>query len=216
LIVNSTLKPGEKVRGKELASALGVSRTPVREALRRLEDEGLVKSIRFVYAERREPTSGLEPLPAHSFTPWAVRVRRRVTRSRARKGATMKGDEFIAEVRNLAELANNEEAESAIRATLQTLKERLAGNEPSHLAAQLPPEIASYVDGNGDGESFSVDEFYERVAQKEGVDHDKAVKHARAVATVLQTAVTGGEVDDVRSQLGNEYGELFGQPGASA
>jgi hypothetical protein len=28
--------------------------------------------------------------------------------------------------------------------------------------------------------------------------------------------VTGGEVDDVRSQLGNEYGELFGQPGASA
>ena len=128
----------------------------------------------------------------------------------------MKGDEFIAEVRNLAELGNNEEAERAIQATLQTLKERLAGNEPSHLAAQLPPEIASYVDGNGDGESFSVDEFYDRVAQKEGVDHDKAVKHARAVATVLQTAVTGGEVDDVRSQLGNEYGELFGQPGASA
>ena len=131
-------------------------------------------------------------------------------------GVTMKGDEFIAEVRNLAELGNNEEAERAIRATLEMLKERLAGNEPSNLAAQLPPEIARCVDGDGGGESFSVDEFYDRVAQKEGVDHDEGVKHARAVATVVQTAVTGGEVDDVRSQLGNEYEELFGQPGASA
>jgi uncharacterized protein (DUF2267 family) len=103
----------------------------------------------------------------------------------------MKGEQFIAEVRNLAELANDEEAEKATRATLETLRERLAGNEPSNLAAQLPPEVASYVEGSGSGEPFSVDEFYDRVAQKEGVDHDEAVKHARAVATVVQTAVTG-------------------------
>jgi uncharacterized protein (DUF2267 family) len=128
----------------------------------------------------------------------------------------MKGDEFIAEVRNLAELDSNEEAEKASRATLETLRERLAGNEPSNLAAQLPPEIAPYAEGDGGGESFSVDEFYERVAEKEGVGHDEAIRHARAVATVLQMAVTGGEIDDVRSQLGNEYEELFGQPGASA
>lgn len=128
----------------------------------------------------------------------------------------MKGDQFIAEVRNLAELANNEEAEKATRATLETLRERLAGNEPSNLAAQLPPEIASYVEGSGSGDPFSVHEFYDRVAQKEGVGRDEAIRHARAVATVIQTAVTGGEVDDVRSQLGDEYEELFGQPGASA
>ncbi len=128
----------------------------------------------------------------------------------------MKGDQFISEVRNLAEVDSKEEAEKATRATLETLKERLAGNEPSNLAAQLPPEIASYLDGEGGRESFSVDEFYERVAQREGVSQDEAVKHTRAVATVVQTAVTGGEVDDVRSQLGNEYEELFGQPGASA
>jgi uncharacterized protein (DUF2267 family) len=128
----------------------------------------------------------------------------------------MKGDEFIAEVRNLAELDSNEEAEKAIRATLETLRERLAGNEPSNLAAQLPPEIAPYAEGDGGRESFFVDEFYERVAEKEGVGHDEAIRHARAVATVLQAAVTGGEIDDVRSQLGNEYEELFGQPGASA
>jgi uncharacterized protein (DUF2267 family) len=128
----------------------------------------------------------------------------------------VKGDQFISEVRNLAEVDSKEEAEKATSATLETLKERLAGNEPSNLAAQLPPEIAPYLDGEGGRESFSVDEFYERVAQREGVSQDEAVKHARAVATVVQTAVTGGEVDDVRSQLGNDYEELFGQPGASA
>jgi len=41
-IVRGTLQPGETLRDQDLAVALGVSRTPVREALRRLEDEGLV------------------------------------------------------------------------------------------------------------------------------------------------------------------------------
>jgi uncharacterized protein (DUF2267 family) len=85
----------------------------------------------------------------------------------ARKGVFMRGGEFIAEVRNLAELDSSEEAERATRATLETLRERLAGNEPSNLAAQLPPEIAPYADGDGGGESFSVAEFYERVAERE-------------------------------------------------
>ena len=127
----------------------------------------------------------------------------------------MKGEQFIAEVRNLAELDTNEDAQKAIRSTLETLKERLAGNEPSNLAAQLPPEIAAYVEGEGGREAFSVQEFYERVAEKEGTNSGEALKHARAVATVLQTAVTGGELEDVRSQLGNDYEELFGQSGSS-
>lgn len=43
-IMEGVLSPGEKVVDKELALHLGVSRTPVREALRRLEDKGLVES----------------------------------------------------------------------------------------------------------------------------------------------------------------------------
>jgi uncharacterized protein (DUF2267 family) len=61
-----------------------------------------------------------------------------------------------------------------------------------------------------------VQEFYERVAEKESANSEEAVKHARAVATVRQTAVTGGELEDLRSQLGNDYKELFGQSGSSA
>ncbi len=41
-IIRLELEPGEKVNDQELAKQFNVSRTPVREALRRLEDEELV------------------------------------------------------------------------------------------------------------------------------------------------------------------------------
>jgi DNA-binding GntR family transcriptional regulator len=43
-IVDGTLAPGEQLKDGELAAWLGVSRTPVREALLRLADSGLVES----------------------------------------------------------------------------------------------------------------------------------------------------------------------------
>jgi len=43
-IIAGTLKPGETLRDQEIARVLGISRTPVREALRRLEDEGFVET----------------------------------------------------------------------------------------------------------------------------------------------------------------------------
>ncbi|WP_027483090.1 GntR family transcriptional regulator [Deinococcus pimensis] len=43
-IINGTLAPEEPLRDQDIAEQLGVSRTPVREALRRLEDEGLVET----------------------------------------------------------------------------------------------------------------------------------------------------------------------------
>jgi DNA-binding GntR family transcriptional regulator len=42
-IIDGTLFPGEKLNDTELAEALGVSRTPVRESLQLLESQGLVK-----------------------------------------------------------------------------------------------------------------------------------------------------------------------------
>ncbi|REB06499.1 GntR family transcriptional regulator [Sporosarcina sp. BI001-red] len=42
-IIDGTLKPGEKLIDSELAQALGVSRTPIRESLQLLEVQGFVK-----------------------------------------------------------------------------------------------------------------------------------------------------------------------------
>ena len=42
-IVNGTLEPGEDLHDEELCGWLGLSRTPVRDALSRLRDEGLVE-----------------------------------------------------------------------------------------------------------------------------------------------------------------------------
>jgi len=41
-IIHLELKPGERINDKALAEQFGVSRTPVREALKKLEDEGLI------------------------------------------------------------------------------------------------------------------------------------------------------------------------------
>jgi DNA-binding GntR family transcriptional regulator len=43
-IIDGTLAPGERLRDAELVLRLGLSRTPIREALARLQDDGLVES----------------------------------------------------------------------------------------------------------------------------------------------------------------------------
>lgn len=45
-IIRLELAPGQKLNDQELAEAFGVSRTPVREALKKLEEEGLVVAKR--------------------------------------------------------------------------------------------------------------------------------------------------------------------------
>ena len=44
-ILKGELKPGERLMELQLASKLGVSRTPIREAIRMLEQEGLAKTV---------------------------------------------------------------------------------------------------------------------------------------------------------------------------
>jgi len=45
MIVEDILKPGERIQELEIASQLGVSRTPIREALKVLASEGLVEML---------------------------------------------------------------------------------------------------------------------------------------------------------------------------
>jgi uncharacterized protein (DUF2267 family) len=125
----------------------------------------------------------------------------------------MKYDEFIKHVQTIAQLDSKQAAEQATRATLETIAERLVGNESSQLAAQLPKELGQYLRGHEgeDGHPFSLQEFYRRVSQKAGVESAVAAEQAKAVFTVLNQAVTPGEFADVKANFSADYGELFKQ-----
>ena len=121
----------------------------------------------------------------------------------------MQYDEFVGEVQNRARLASPGETVRAIQATLETLAERIANMEIGDLAAQLSPELATFLQDVEKTERFSVDDFFQRVAAKESVDVPDAAHHARAVVAVLQEAITTGEMADIRAQLPDSYGPLF-------
>lgn len=123
----------------------------------------------------------------------------------------MKRDQFLKQVQSAAQLSSREEAERAISATLETLAERIVGDEAKDLASQLPQEIGQYLRGREgqNGDHFSVKEFYQRVSEKEGVEPTVAAMHARAVFTVLNAAVSPGEFADVRVNLSEDYADLF-------
>ncbi|MDX2232104.1 MAG: DUF2267 domain-containing protein [Leptolyngbyaceae cyanobacterium bins.349] len=123
----------------------------------------------------------------------------------------MKYDEFIKHVQAIAQLDSKQSAEKAAAATLEAIAERIVGNEASQLAAQLPAELGKHLRGH-EGENggyFSLQEFYQRVSQKAGVDPVAAAVQARAVFTVLNQAVTPGEFADVKANFSNDYDELF-------
>ncbi len=120
--------------------------------------------------------------------------------------------QFVGPVQHRARLADTGEAIRAVRATLQTLSERLAGGEAKDVASQLPQEIGYYLMWNYGlpPERFDLDEFFRRTALREGnVRTRDAEAHARAVASVLTDSVSAGEMKDVRSQLPKEFAPLF-------
>jgi len=118
-------------------------------------------------------------------------------------------DEFLGQVQNRARLASTGEALKATRATLTVLSQRLFGGEADELAAQLPSEIKLYLQQVELPGDFGPDEFFRRVAEIEEEDLPEAIFHARAVMSVLLDAVSAGEIQDMRSQLPDEYAPLF-------
>lgn len=124
----------------------------------------------------------------------------------------MKYDEFIAHVRDDGAITDREHAERATAVTLEVLGQRLAGGEPADLAAQLPAELKGLLDQHtGQAEPFDVDEFFRRIAHREGsgCSPEDAREHARAVLSTLGRSVSAGEVDNLRSQLPAGYAFLM-------
>jgi len=123
----------------------------------------------------------------------------------------LKYEEFITQVQRRADLGSRKEAERATWATFETLAERLAGGEAKDLAAQLPQELAAYLQQPlaGIGESLSLAEFFQRVSQREGVALPDASYHARVIIALLSEVVTMGEIENVKAQLPADFRKLF-------
>lgn len=123
----------------------------------------------------------------------------------------MKYDQFIKHVQTVAQLNSREEAERATIASLETIRERIVGDEAKDLASQLPKEFGEYLRGREgeNGQFFSLQEFITRVSEKEGVEPTAAAIHVRAVFTVLKEAVTPGEFADYQANFGDDYAEMF-------
>lgn len=118
-------------------------------------------------------------------------------------------NQFLDEVAQQADLPSTEHSERAVRATLETLAERIIGDEAHDLASQLPAELGDALQGGAEAERFGVEEFLGRVATRGELDPSTAQRAAQAVFSVTRTAVTAEEFDDVVAQLPTEYEPLL-------
>ncbi|HEY0318075.1 MAG TPA: DUF2267 domain-containing protein [Solirubrobacterales bacterium] len=120
----------------------------------------------------------------------------------------MNEDGFLTTVEQLAGVGRDT-ATRAAQATLSVLGERIAGGEARDLAAQLPPEPASWIASTGNPQRFDADGFVRRVAKREGVDVETAERHARAVLEALRREVTPDEFEDMVAELPKDYAPLL-------
>ncbi|UPK75329.1 DUF2267 domain-containing protein [Nocardioidaceae bacterium SCSIO 66511] len=125
----------------------------------------------------------------------------------------MKYKEILKEVKQRADLPDEDAAAAATFATLDTLGERLAGNEPTNLADQLPAEFRDVLIRHaGEPQKYDLDEFFRRIAerQRDGCTRAEAETHAHAVLATIGSFVSHGEMDDLRRQLPPEYEPIIG------
>ena len=122
----------------------------------------------------------------------------------------MNYDEFIGQVQSRARLGTLGDAVKATRAVLETLGERVPGDEIKDLSSQLPSEISQYFrQDSAEVEKFGLSDFFKRVSEREPCDLPDAIYHSRVVMSVIRDAVATGEISDIRAQLPDEFDPLF-------
>jgi uncharacterized protein (DUF2267 family) len=111
----------------------------------------------------------------------------------------------MSEVERLTGLSRPE-AERAVRATLETLAERITRGEAEDVAVFLPSELRPLLTAKPEpAEAVSAGEFVRRVAEREGVDKSVARDHVRAIFVALGAAVAPGELRDMAAQLPKDF-----------
>ncbi len=123
----------------------------------------------------------------------------------------MQYKEFVTKVKENAGLESMEEAGQIVDAVLETLGERLSKTMKEHLAAQLPLELKEPVLKRTYTDRYDLEIFYDRVGARADTGYAHAVTKTRAVMSVLQEAISRGEIEHILSELPEEYEEPFGK-----
>lgn len=119
--------------------------------------------------------------------------------------------DFVNRVQEKIQLKDSRKVKEVLAGVFETLGERLHKTEQEKLAAQLPEELKDLLLRRSEHDFFLLEEFYTRVSARSGVRYPRAVEYSLAVISVLQEAVSTGELADVTADLTEDYRELFGQ-----
>jgi len=122
---------------------------------------------------------------------------------------------WIKELEDKPDIETPEEAYAVIKAVLQTLRDRLSVNEAANLSAQLPL-IARGIFYEGWKPSsvpnkYNLPEFFGMLRDRldgkcEQVDEERLAGY---VIGLLRKHVSGGEMDDVKTNFPKEFSALF-------
>ena len=125
----------------------------------------------------------------------------------------MKYDGFLAHVRERGEYRDQKEAADVTSAVLEVLAQRISPGEVKDLASQMPGPLGQVLHQATppQAQSFGIEEIYRRVAERTNARPRTAQWDASAVLTTVADAVTGGELNQILSQLPSSYAVLFGK-----
>ncbi len=123
----------------------------------------------------------------------------------------MEYSEFIGLVQQAGGGLGTETAERATEATLRTLAERLSPGEARRLALELPAQLMPWLHTESEALALSIDEFLDRVANREGTDVNTALRHARGVFFALGRALSPESVAHLAALLPQTYAPLVAE-----
>ncbi len=119
--------------------------------------------------------------------------------------------EIIEVVRHEGGGLSDADAERAAQATLETLADRLPRAEARHILQELPAEMKPWIYTETEAAGFGIDEFLDRVARREGTDHETALRHARAVFGALGQALSPDAVAHLAAVLPKTFDPLLAE-----
>lgn len=118
-------------------------------------------------------------------------------------------EQLIDRVRWVGHFESRRQAEKSLKAVLETLARRLPRDKADRFWHYLPSGIELFVRHEKEHEKFSLDEFFDLVAELEQGTFSDAAHHSEAVIGVLQANIPAGELKDILSVLPPEYVEFF-------